>query len=59
LPQHLGASGGGYEALQAIAANLEERGIPAARDGKWLAVQVAQLFEAAAVPFGGSGVAGA
>jgi hypothetical protein len=33
---------------------LEERGIPAARGGKWSAVQVARLLEAAAVPFGGS-----
>ena len=33
---------------------LEERGIPAARGGKWSAVQVARLLEAAAVPFGAS-----
>ena len=35
----------GYESLRAIAAGLEERGIPAARGGKWSAVQVARLLE--------------
>jgi Recombinase len=43
----------GCESLRAIAAGLEERGIPAARGGKWSAVQVARLLEAAS-PFGGS-----
>jgi hypothetical protein len=38
---------GGCESLRAIAAGLEERGIPAARGGKWSAVQVARLLEAA------------
>jgi DNA invertase Pin-like site-specific DNA recombinase len=37
----------GCESLRAIAAGLEERGIPAARGGKWSAVQVARLIEAA------------
>jgi hypothetical protein len=48
---------GGCESLRAIAAGLEERGIPAARGGKWSAVQVSRLLEAAAVPFGASAVA--
>jgi hypothetical protein len=39
--------------LKAIAAGLEERGIPAARGGKWSAVQVARLLEAVAGPFRG------
>ena len=47
---------GGFESLRAIAAGLEERGIPAARGGKWSAVQVARLLEAASIPFGGSTV---
>jgi hypothetical protein len=47
----------GCESLRAIAAGLEERGIPAARGGKWSAVQVSRLLEAAAVPFGASAVA--
>jgi Recombinase len=41
----------GCESLRAIAAGLEERGIPAARGGKWSAVQVSRLLEAAAYPF--------
>jgi hypothetical protein len=40
--------------LRAIAAGLEERGIPAARGGKWSAVQVARLLEAASIPFDAS-----
>jgi hypothetical protein len=40
--------------LRAIAAGLEERGIPAARGGKWSAVQVARLLEAAGSPFAAS-----
>jgi DNA invertase Pin-like site-specific DNA recombinase len=44
---------GGCASLRAIAAGLEERGIPAARGGRWSAVQVARLLEAAS-PFGGS-----
>jgi hypothetical protein len=47
----------GRESLRSIAAGLEERGIPAARGGKWSAVQVARLLEAAAVPFGVSAAA--
>ena len=47
----------GRESLRAIAAGLEERGIPAARGGKWSAVQAARLLEAAAVPFGVSAAA--
>jgi hypothetical protein len=43
----------GCESLRGIAAGLEERGIPAARGGKWSAVQVSRLLEAAS-PFGGS-----
>jgi DNA invertase Pin-like site-specific DNA recombinase len=41
----------GCESLRAIAAGLEERGIPAARGGKWSAEQVARLLEAASSPF--------
>jgi Recombinase len=44
----------GCESLRAMAAGLEERGIPAPRGGKWSAVQVARLLEAAAVPFDAS-----
>jgi DNA invertase Pin-like site-specific DNA recombinase len=44
----------GRESLRAIAAGLEQRGIPAARGGKWSAVQVARLLGAAGIPFGGS-----
>ena len=36
----------GCESLRAIAAGLEERGIPAARGGKWSSVQVMRLLEA-------------
>jgi hypothetical protein len=43
--QELEASG--CEPLRAIAAGLEERGLPAARGGKWSAVQVARLWEVA------------
>ena len=42
----------GCESLRAIAAGLEE--IPAARGGKWSAVQVARLLEAAGSPFAAS-----
>jgi DNA invertase Pin-like site-specific DNA recombinase len=44
----------GCESLRAIAAGLEERGIPAARGGKWSAVQVSRLLEAARSPFDAS-----
>jgi Recombinase len=44
----------GCESLRAIAAGLEERGIPAARGGKWSAVQVSRLLEAAMLPFDAS-----
>src|SRR3979411_2267648 len=37
----------GCESLRAIAAGLEERGIPAPRGGKWSAVQVARLLDTA------------
>jgi DNA invertase Pin-like site-specific DNA recombinase len=47
----------GYESLRAIATGLEERGIPAARGGKWSAVQVSRLLEAAASPFAASAAA--
>jgi DNA invertase Pin-like site-specific DNA recombinase len=36
----------GFESLRAIAEGLDERGIPAARGGKWSAVQVARLLDA-------------
>ena len=42
------------ESLRAIAARLEERGIPTVRGGKCSAVQVSRLLEAAAVPFDAS-----
>ena len=48
---------GGCESLRAIAAGLEERGIPTARGGKWSAVQVSRLLEAARSPFDVSAVA--
>jgi len=35
----------GSKSLRAIAAGLEERGIPTARGGKWSAIQVARLLE--------------
>jgi DNA invertase Pin-like site-specific DNA recombinase len=41
----------GCTSLRAIAAGLEARGIPAARGGKWTAVQVSRLLEVAAIPF--------
>jgi hypothetical protein len=47
----------GCESLRAIAAGLEERGIPAARGGNWSAVQVARLLGAVGTPFGGSAAA--
>jgi DNA invertase Pin-like site-specific DNA recombinase len=36
----------GFESLRAIAEGLDERGIPAARGGKWSATQVMRLLEA-------------
>jgi Recombinase len=42
----------GCESLRAIAAGLEERGIPAARGGKWSAVHVSRQLEPAS-PFRG------
>jgi DNA invertase Pin-like site-specific DNA recombinase len=57
VEQELQASG--YESLRTTAAGLEERGIPAARRGKWSAVQVARLLGAAGIPFGGSVASGA
>ena len=47
----------GCKSLRAIAAGLEERGIPAARGGKWSAVQVSRLLEAASVHFEASAAA--
>jgi hypothetical protein len=44
----------GCESLRAIAVGLEEHGIPAARGGKWSAVQVARLLGSAGIPFDGS-----
>jgi hypothetical protein len=49
----------GCESLRAIAAGLQGRGIPAPRGGKWSAVQVARLLEAATVPFDGASVVAA
>ena len=49
----------GRESLRAIAAGLEERGIPASRGGKWSAVQVSRLLEAAAIPFQRASAVGA
>jgi DNA invertase Pin-like site-specific DNA recombinase len=50
----------GCESLRAIAEGLEGRGIPAARGGKWSAVQVARLLERAGLsrPFEASAVGG-
>ena len=42
-----GLQASGCESLRAIAAALEERGIPTARGGKWSSVQVGRLLEAA------------
>jgi len=39
-----------FESLRAIAAALNERGIPAARGGSWSAMQVARLLDAADMP---------
>ena len=47
----------GCESLRAVAAGLEERGIPAARGGKWSAVQVARLLEMTGSPFTGASAA--
>ena len=49
---------GGATSLRAIAAGLDERGIPAARGGKWSAVQVMRLLEAGR-PFDGASAAAA
>jgi hypothetical protein len=43
--------------LRAIAAGLDERGIPAARGGKWQPMQVARLLEIIADPFDASAAA--
>ena len=42
---------------EAINDALEKRGIPAARGGKWSAVQVSRLLEAVRSPFDASAVA--
>ena len=44
--------------LRAIAAGLDERGIPAARGGQWSAPQVMWLLERAGIPFGVSAPSG-
>jgi len=49
----------GAESLGAIAAGLEERGIPAARGGKWSPTQVMRLQEIIRDPFDPSAVAAA
>ena len=41
----------GAQSLRALAAGLDERGIPAARGGKWSSVQVMRLLEIIANPF--------
>jgi len=41
----------GRESLRAIAEGLDERGIPAARGGKWSATQVSRLLELTGGPF--------
>ena len=46
----------GCTSLRGIAAALDERGIPAAKGGKWSAVQVSRLLEAAS-PFDASAAA--
>jgi hypothetical protein len=46
----------GCESLRAIAAGLEETGHSCSRSGKWSAVQVARLLEAAS-PFDAASVA--
>jgi Recombinase len=43
----------GCESLRAIAAGLDEYGIPAARGGKWSSTQVMRLLEAGG-PFDGA-----
>ena len=40
----------GCESLRAIAAGLNERGIPASRGGQWSAPQVMWLLERAGIP---------
>jgi DNA invertase Pin-like site-specific DNA recombinase len=49
----------GCESLRAIAAGLEDRGIPAAKGGKWSAVQVSRLLDSAGMsrPFVSAAVA--
>jgi len=48
----------GFESLRAIAEQLDERGIPAARGGKWSAVQIAWLLDAGQLrPFAASATA--
>jgi DNA invertase Pin-like site-specific DNA recombinase len=44
----------GAVSLRALAEGLKERGIPAARGGKWSATQVARLLETIANPFLGA-----
>src|SRR5262249_4308114 len=41
----------GFESLRGIAIELDERGIPTARGGKWSATQVARLLEMTGSPF--------
>src|SRR6516225_2290587 len=43
----------GCKSLRDIAAGLDQRGISAAKGGKWSATQVMRLLEAAAGPFSG------
>jgi len=48
----------GFESLRAIAEGLDERGIPAARGGKWSAVRVARLLDVGQLrPFDASAAA--
>jgi hypothetical protein len=54
-----GATGSRFRVIRVIAAGLNERGIPAARGGRWSAVQVSRLMEIAGLPFEPASAAGA
>jgi DNA invertase Pin-like site-specific DNA recombinase len=49
----------GAVSLRAIAAGLDQRGVPAARGGSWSANQVARLLENIASPFANAGASAA
>ena len=48
-PTVQGLQAAGYASLRAIAAAMNDRGIPAARGGRWSAIQVARLLDAASM----------